>query len=95
MSALTRGVVTETSSTVSTAAAAGVSADVGREFLQIINNHQTNSLAYTLDGSNPVINGNGVTLFAGGSSTYDTFVPTGAVRVIGSGSGTGYTIVTG
>lgn len=93
MSALTRGPVTTVSGTVGTAATVALAANTSRQFLQIQCTHATNNLQYTLDGSTPVVAGQGNFLAtAGGSATYDIFVPTGTVTVIGSSAGTTYTI---
>lgn len=41
-------------------------------YLQIHNPHATASVAYTLDGSTPVVNGTGFTLGPLGTSTFDS-----------------------
>jgi hypothetical protein len=86
------------SGTVGTAATVELAAPalgVVRGFLQIENPSASASLAFTLDGSTPVVNGNGITLGPLGSATYDTWVPQGAVTMIGSGSSTPFTICAG
>ena len=94
MSALTKGQGTLVTSTIgTTAAATAVIANTSRNFLQIQNVHATQSMAYTLDGTTPVINGNGFTLGPLGSASYDVWVPTGLVTVIGSGASTAYSIL--
>jgi hypothetical protein len=96
MSALTRGAGTMVSGTVGTTATAIVAANFGRNFLQIeCTNAATNNLAYTVDGTTPAVNGNGFTLAPLGSVTYDLWIPNGAITIIGSASGTTYTILTG
>lgn len=94
MSAITSGKTTTVSTTVGTSAAAALAEAPNkvRNFLQIVNTDDTGKLAFTLDGTDPVVNGNGVTLVAYGSATYDVFVPTGPVRVIGNEATTSYTI---
>jgi hypothetical protein len=96
MSAITRGAGTMVSSTVgTTATATAVISNTGRNFLQIQNVHASQSLAYTLDGTAPVINGNGFTLTPSQTSTFDVWVPTGLVTVVGSGVSTSYSILWG
>ena len=93
MSAITRAQGTMVSSTVGTTAApTAVISNPGRNFLFIENVHASQSLAFTLDGTTPVINGNGFTLGPLGSVTFDIFCPTGLVTVIGSGASTAYSI---
>lgn len=94
MSALTKSGVTQTSGTVGTAAAAAISAATfnARNFLMIQNVDSSKFIAYTLDGTDPVIYGNGFTLGPLGSAMFDVFVPTGPVRVIGSADGAAYTV---
>jgi hypothetical protein len=93
MSAITRGLTTTISSTIGTSSAVALAANKATNFLQIQNTSSTNSLAYTLDGTTPVINGNGNTLSPLGSSTFDVYVPTGVNTVVGSAANTSYTIV--
>jgi hypothetical protein len=75
-----------------------LAADNSRGFLQIQNiSTNSNALACTIDGTTPVVGTNGVQLAgtttgAGGSATYDAFVPRGAVKCIGSATSTGYNI---
>ena len=93
MSAITRLTGTLVSSNVGTGATATtVTANPSRNFLQIQNTHASQNLAFTLEGSTPVVNGTGITLGPLGVATYDTFVPTGLVTVIGSGAATTYSI---
>lgn len=93
MSADTRGPVTTVSSTVGTSATVALTANGSRNFFQIQCTHATNTLQYTMDGSTPVMNGQGSYLAAaGGSATYSSFIPTGPITVIGSGAGTTFTI---
>lgn len=96
MSARTVGTPTGVTGTVGTTAAVALAANTAqRQFFQIVNNStvaSTNTLAFTLDGSTPTINGTGITLLPGGNATYDTFVPSGAITVIGSTAGVPYQI---
>lgn len=95
---LTGGTCVQTTGTVGTAAAQAIAAiAVGgtRGVLIIENNHATNSMAYSLDGTTPVIGGNGFTLGPLGKDIYSIWVPQGSVQVIGSGSGTAYTLCSG
>lgn len=96
MSARTTGTPTGVSSTtLGTTPVVALAVNTSRQFFQIVNNSttvSTNTLAYTLDGTTPVVNGNGVTLNPGGNATYDTFCPVGAVTVVGSAASTAYNI---
>lgn len=96
MPARTSGIPTGASSTtLGISSGIALAANSVRQFLQIVNNSSVasaNTLAFTLDGTTPVINGNGITLLPGGNATYDTFVPLGAVTVIGSATNTAYNI---
>lgn len=76
-----------------TSAVTIIPADGARQFLQIQNiTAATNTMACTIDGSVPVINANGVQLAPSGAViTFDTFVPTGALKCIGSATSTAYT----
>lgn len=82
-----------------TAAALALAVDPTRQFLQIQNNHATQQVGYTLDGSTPVLGAAGTFVLAGGaggaggSATYDTFIPTGAVNIIASGATTPVTVI--
>ncbi len=78
--------------TISTSAATIIAANGARKFLQIQNVGAANKLACTLDGSTPVVNGNGLQLGVGGAAMYDVYVPTGAVKCIGSAAGTVLTV---
>ena len=95
---LTAGHCALSSGTVGTSAIVELAAiPVGqvRGFLQIQNPSATASLAYTLDGSTPAVNGNGFTLGPLGSATYDTWVSQDSVTIIGSGASTPWTICVG
>lgn len=95
MSARTIGVPVGVTGTVGTSSALALAANTVRQFFQIINNSTTvagNTLAFTLDGTTPTVNGNGITLNPGGSATYDVVSPTGAINVIGSAASTPYQI---
>lgn len=57
-----------------------------RQFLEIHNPNASNKIAYSF-GSSAALNAAGsYTLAAGATATYDIFVPTGAVQVIGTAS---------
>lgn len=86
------GAVTHDTQTISTSVVTLLAANDTRKFLQIQNVGAANNLACTLDGSTPVISGNGVQLGINGSVTYDAFVPTGTIKCIGSASGTILTV---
>jgi len=90
---LTGGAATHDTETISTAAVTILSANAARKFLQVQNVGAANNLACTIDGTTPVINGNGIQLSTGGSATYDVYVPTGALKCIGSAAGTVLTAV--
>ena len=90
---LTGGAATHDTETISTAAVTILPANGARKFLQIQNVGAANKLACTIDGSTPVINGNGVQLSVEAAATYDVFVPTGAVKCIGSATGTVVTVI--
>jgi len=83
---------------LSTSAVVLLAADGARKFLQIQNiSTNSNTLACTVDGTTPVVGSVGAQLVgsttgAGGSWTFDVFVPTGAVTCIGSAASTGYFI---
>lgn len=89
---LTGGPAKHTTETISTSALTVLAANGARKFLQIQNVGAANKLACTLDGTTPVINGNGVQLGVGGAALYDVYVPTGAVKCIGSAAGTVLTV---
>ena len=96
---LSGGAAVHETITIGTAAVTAIPQDGARKFLQIQNTtNGTNGLACTLDGTTPVIGGNGIQLAgvtggAGGSATYDAYVPTGAIKCIGSASGTVLTVL--
>lgn len=74
---------------------AGASAQVlaqnsTRQHLTIHNPSATLSLAFTLDGTAAVINGQGITLGPLGAAIYDSFIATGAVNLVGTGPYTIY-----
>jgi hypothetical protein len=85
-------------SNLSTTPATVLAADATRGFLEIQNiSANTNILACTLDGSVPAVASNGIQLAgvatgAGQIKTYDTFVPNGVVKCVGSAASTGYTV---
>lgn len=101
MSAITTGEVKAIYGSVNTSAvdafdfnAADGSGKLVNNLFQIQNTHPTNLLAYTFDGIDPVINGAGNTLPPYWTEECDTFVINGPgpLKIIGSGSGTTYTI---
>lgn len=69
-----------------------VSRRPGRQRLRVHNPSSTNSLAMTLDGTTPVVNGQGYTLPPYGTYDDTVQVSQGALTLIGSGSGSPYTI---
>lgn len=77
------------------AAAGAIATQTGlRQHLQIHSPSASASVAYTLDGTAPVINGQGLTLTSTNpTSLYNIKVPQGAITLIGSGASTPYTIV--
>jgi len=81
-----------TSTTLGTSQATVLAADANRGFLQIQNVGSANTLACTIDGTAPVVNGNGIQLLPLSAVFYDTFVPTGALICIGSAASTAYTV---
>lgn len=89
---LTGGAVAHDTETIGTSSATILSANGARKFLQIQNVGTANKLACTMDGTAPVINGNGLQLGVGGAALYDVYVPTGAVKCIGSSAGTVVTV---
>lgn len=92
---LTGGSITTTSSVaLGTASVTVLPTDGARGFLQIQNiTAATNTMACTIDGSTPAVNANGLQMAASGPPiTYDTFVPTGALKCIGSATSTAYTV---
>lgn len=92
MSALSRGLVKTFSGTVGTSPVVVLQQDSQRQFFQIQLTDANNTLAYTVDGSTPAINGTGKTLTSLASETRSVYVPTGAITVIGSGSNTAFYI---
>lgn len=64
-----------------------------RQFLHIHNPSITASLAFTLDGTSPVVNGQGDTLLPGGTATFEIKVPQGILTLIASASSSPYTIL--
>ena len=80
------------STTLGTSSVTVLAADNARKFLQIqnITSAGSNILACTTDGTAPVVNGNGIQLSQYGSATFDVYVPSGAVKCIGSAANTAY-----
>lgn len=89
---LTSGPAKHLTETISTSAVTLLASNGNRKFLQIQNVGTANKLACTMDGSTPVVNGNGLQLGIGGAALYDVYVPTGAVKCIGSAAGTVLTV---
>lgn len=89
---LTGGAVSHDTETISTNAVTIIAANGARKFLQIQNTGTANKIACTLDGSTPVVGGNGIQLGIGGAALYDVYVPTGIVKCIGSASGSVVTV---
>ncbi len=87
------GAVTHDTETISTSAVTILAANGARKFLQIQNVGSANILACTVDGTTPVVGGNGIQLLPYGSVTYDVFVPSGQIKCIGSASGTVLTAI--
>lgn len=93
MSAITNQQIYDASITVGTTAEIALAANPQRQFLDIQNVHATQNVGYTLNGTTPVIGQAGTfVLTPYQEKLLDTFVVTGAVTVIGSGSGTPVTI---
>lgn len=80
---------------LSSASVAGPYTNGSRQYLKIHNPNATAVLAYTIDGSTPVVNGNGFTLGPLGEHEYDSRCPQGAVTLIGSTAGVDYSILVG
>lgn len=77
------------------AAAASNYANNIRHYLYIHNPSATASLAYTVDGSAPAVNGNGFTIAPLGAKEWTDKVPQGAITIIASGSSSPYSILVG
>lgn len=93
MSALTRALATQVSGLVGTSATTVLAANTSRNYLRIFNPSASASIAYTIDGTDPVVNGNGITLGPLGAASDDIFVPVNSIRMIASAANTPYTIV--
>jgi hypothetical protein len=85
-----------------TNSAAVVSATIPNNvsYMQIHNPHPTASIAFTIDGSTPVVNGNGITLGPLVTATYDnpggsTFTGGTGMKAISSVSSQSVTIIWG
>ena len=78
---------------LSTSVLAAIGKSQLRQFLEIHNPSSTGVLAFTTDGTIPVINGTGTTLYQGSTSTYDVKVPPGPITLVASAASTAYTIL--
>jgi len=84
--------VTETQSSVGTAAAELLAANTSRVYLSIQNTHGSQSLHLSFDGGDATTSD--IKLTAGSSMTFETTAcPTGSVSCIGSGAATTYAIL--
>lgn len=63
------------------------------KYIIIHNPDAAASLAFTLDGTVPVVNSNGVTLFPGGTTTLDQYSNNGALSMISSAASQSATIM--
>lgn len=91
--ALTRGLMVDNSTTITTASTQVLSTDTFRGFLLIYNPNATNTFACNLNGGTALINGvSNVNFPVGAALILDASVPTGPITCIGSGSGTLVTI---
>ena len=63
-----------------------------RKYFIIHNPSSTASLAFTLDGTVPVVGTNGITLFAGGTFTSDQYTMSGDISMISSAASSSATI---
>ena len=67
------------------------------DYVQICNPSATASIAFTIDGSSPVVNGNGITIAPLGSETFDhpagVGFPVGALKLISSVASQSVTIL--
>lgn len=84
----------DASGTVGTSYKAVLPSQPAREYLLIENGSASNYMAFTYDNTVPVVNGAGsITLAPYQIYNADSaWVPTGGINVIGSGSGTVYTV---
>lgn len=79
--------VTETYVTVTAVSAAGVAANLQRRFLGLFNNDASVTMTFSFAATAVALKG--IVLAPGASRVFDgTTVPTGAVKVIGSGTAT-------
>ncbi len=87
------GAVTTTPVTAGASSTTWLAASTTRRFLQIKNESLSATVAFRLDGGTAAINTAGsITLVPGGSATYDSFVPTGAITGIASAASTPVTV---
>jgi hypothetical protein len=88
----------QVNATVTNSAAVVTGLPGSASYLQIHNPHATATIAYTFDGSTPVINGNGITLAALGTDTRDQpggTVWSGSIKAISSVASQAVTIIWG
>lgn len=64
-----------------------------RQLLEIHNPGNSTQLAFTLDGTTPVINGNGFQVYQGSEYKYEIKVPPGPLTLIGNGASCPYSIM--
>ena len=89
------GTIGGTAASVLTAASQVPGTSLSRHYLKIHNPSSSASLAYTLDGTTPVVNGKGFTLGPLGKDEWDIVVPQGVVTLIASASSTPYALLVG
>jgi len=89
------GTVGTTAIFIIAAAPSATGSGLPRRYLKIQNPSAAASLAYTLDGTTPAINGNGFTLGPLGKDEWSTVCPQGAVNLIASTPSTPYAILVG
>lgn len=63
-----------------------------RKYVIVHNPSATASIAFTLDGTIPVVNSNGITLFPGGTTTSDQYTFNGPFLMISSAASSSVTI---
>lgn len=95
MSALTRGQPAMITGTVGTSPITILAGLVTGSLLRVHNPNLGNGnfLTVTYEGSTPVVFGAGITISPGSDDFYDTFIPNGPVKIVGSAAGTNYTLM--